>query len=156
MALITVVVFEIGGTLYALDIQLAREIVDMVTITPVPRAPSYIAGIINLRGEITNILNLNEVLNLPENRGMESRMIIILMPGASGRSNAGIIVDNVRSVIQIDENDIESLSASFSKEAHVKGIIKAESEDSASPDETDLIIWLDLNMILSDLNIDKL
>jgi len=53
---VDIVEFVLGGERYALDIQLAREIVEMIPITPIPRAPSYISGVINLRGEITNIL----------------------------------------------------------------------------------------------------
>ena len=156
MALIDVVVFEIGGTLYALDIHLAREIVEMMPITPVPRAPPHIAGIINLRGEITNILNLNRILNLPEHENEETQKIIVLMPDASGGSNVGIIVDNVRSVIQVEEENIESMDNSFSKEAFVKGIIKEKTEDSGTSAKTDLIIWLDMNLILAGLNIENL
>ncbi|MBP5475287.1 MAG: chemotaxis protein CheW, partial [Methanomicrobium sp.] len=66
MTVIDIVEFEIGSERYALDITLTREIVEMVPITPVPRAPAHIAGIINLRGEITNIINLNKILDLPE------------------------------------------------------------------------------------------
>lgn len=156
MAVIDVVVFEIGGTLYALDIHLAREIVDMMPITPVPRAPPHIEGIINLRGEITNILNLNRILNLPEHENDETQKIIVLMPDSSGGSNVGIIVDNVRSVIQVEEDNIESMDTSFSKEAFVKGIIKEKSEDSGASGKTDLIIWLDVNHILADINIEDL
>lgn len=156
MAVIDVVVFEIGGTLYALDIQLAREIVEMMPITPVPRAPSHIEGIINLRGEITNIINLNKILNLPERENEETQKIIVLMPDASGGSNVGIIVDNVRSVIQVDEDNIESMDNSFSKEAFVKGIIKEKTDESGTSNKTDLVIWLDVNLILSELNIEDL
>ena len=156
MAIIDVVVFDIGGTLYALDIHLAREIVEMMPITPVPRAPPHIAGIINLRGEITNILNLNRILNLPEHENQETQKIIVLMPDASGGSNVGIIVDNVRSVIQVDEENIENMDTSFSKEAFVKGIIKEKTDESGASNKTDLIIWLDVNLILADLNIEEL
>ncbi|WP_421908903.1 chemotaxis protein CheW [Methanolacinia petrolearia] len=156
MALIDVVVFEIGGTLYALDIHLAREIVEMMPITPVPRAPPHIAGIINLRGEITNILNLNRILNPPEHENEETQKIIVLMPDASGGSNVGIIVDNVRSVIQVEEENIDSMDNSFSKEAFVKGIIKEKTEESGAAGKTDLIIWLDMNLILAGLNIENL
>ncbi len=49
-ATIDVVEFELGGERYALDINLAREIVEMIPITPIPRAPPFISGVINLRG----------------------------------------------------------------------------------------------------------
>ena len=64
MTVIDIVEFEINNERYALDIGLTREIVEMIPITPVPRAPPYIAGIINLRGEITNIINLNNILGI--------------------------------------------------------------------------------------------
>lgn len=150
MAIIDVVVFEIGGTLYALDIHLAREIVEMMPITPVPRAPPHIAGIINLRGEITNIIKLNEILALPENEDRENQKIIVLMSDESGGSNLGIIVDNVHSVIQVDENTIDKMDSAFSKEAYVRGIIK-ERSDLDGEEKTDLIIWIDLGLILNAL-----
>jgi len=91
--IINVVEFEIGGTLYALDIHLAREIVEMMPITPIPRAPAHIAGIINLRGEITNIIRLNTLLGLQEQEQNDNQKIIVLVAEATGGSNVGIIVD---------------------------------------------------------------
>ena len=95
---VDVVEFELGGERYALDIQLAREIVEMIPITPIPRAPPYISGVINLRGEITNIMNLNTLLGLPNQEIRDNQKIIVLVPEAAGGSNVGIIVDDVSSV----------------------------------------------------------
>lgn len=147
MAIIDVVQFEIGGTMYALDIQLAREIVEMIPITPIPRAPPHIAGIINLRGEITNILNLNNLMGLQMSSNKENQKIIVLVPEAAGGSNVGMIVDDVRSVLQISENEIDQMDASMSKETYVKGIIKLGNIES---EKKDLVIWIDIAKILSD------
>ena len=98
---IDVVEFELGGERYALDIQLAREIVEMIPITPIPRAPPYISGVINLRGEITNIMNLNALLGLTNTEIRSNQKIIVLVPEAAGGSNVGIIVDDVISVMQV-------------------------------------------------------
>ena len=62
---VDIVEFVLGGERYALELQLATEIVEIIPITPIPRAPAYISGLINLRGEITNIMNLNTLLGLP-------------------------------------------------------------------------------------------
>lgn len=149
MANLDVVQFQIGGTNYALDIHLAREIVEMMPITPVPRAPPHIAGIINLRGEITNILNLNHLLGLNSgNVDAESRKIIVLVPETAGNSNIGMIVDDVKSVLQVDEAKIDQMDASMSKEAYVKGIIKVKDADSNREDEN-LVIWIDIAKILN-------
>ncbi|MDD3978046.1 MAG: chemotaxis protein CheW [Methanomicrobium sp.] len=143
-----VVQFEIGGVNYALDIQIAREIVEMIPITPVPRAPAHIAGIINLRGEITNILNLNNLMGLPPGEEVENRKIIVIVPEAANGSNVGLIVDDVQSVLQVSEDDINQMDESLSKEAYVKGIIKVGKDDSSNKN---LIIWIDIAKILADV-----
>jgi purine-binding chemotaxis protein CheW len=142
-----VVQFGIGGVQYALDINIAREIVEMMPITPVPRAPEHIAGIINLRGEITNILNLNYLMGLPPGSQVENRKIIVLVPEAANGSNVGLIVDDVQSVLQISGEDIDQMDEAMSREAYVKGIIKIGKEDS---ENKNLVIWIDIAKILSD------
>ena len=97
---VDVVEFELSGERYALDIQLAREIVEMIPITPIPRSPPFISGVINLRGEITNIMNLNTILGLPDQEVRANQKIIVLVPQAANGNNVGIIVDDVSSVTQ--------------------------------------------------------
>ena len=149
---VDVVEFLLGGERYALDIQLAREIVEMIPITPIPRAPPYISGVINLRGEITNIMNLNTLLGLPPQETRENQKIIVLVPDAAAGSNVGIIVDEVTSVLQIAEADIEHLGEGLSSEvsSFVKGIIKLKS-DGSDKKSTGLIIWIDMKKVLEDV-----
>ncbi|WOF17235.1 chemotaxis protein CheW [Methanoplanus sp. FWC-SCC4] len=144
-----VVEFEISGTLYALDIQLTREIIEILPITPIPCTPPFIEGIINLRGEITNILNLRKIMGLSEKDEIINQKIIVLMPEAAGGSKTGIIVDDVHSVIRVSEDDIEKMDNAISGEAFVKGIIKQESISQAGPKGTNkIIIWIDLEKII--------
>jgi len=149
---VDVVEFVLGGERYALDIQLAREIVEMIPITPIPRAPPYISGVINLRGEITNIMNLNTLLRLPNQEIHENQKIIVLVPEAASGSNVGIIVDEVLSVLQVAQSDIENLGEGLASEVSgfVKGIIKLKGDDSEKKD-TDLIIWIDMKRVLEDV-----
>ncbi len=158
MTAIDVVEFEINNERYALDIGLTREIVEMVQITPVPRAPPHIAGIINLRGEITNIINLNSILGLPvgTEEDLEEHKIIVLVPDAAEGSIVGIIVDAVHSVLQVSEKEIEAVTGGLSNEAYVKGIIKIDEKESESMEAEKgkhkrLIIWLDIARLLQDL-----
>ena len=146
---IDVVEFEIGGALYALDIQLAREIVEMMPITSVPRAAAHVAGIINLRGEITNIINLQTLLCITRRDVPDHQKIIVLIPEAAGGANVGIIVDDVHSVISVPEENIEQIDGSISNEAAIKGIIKMRGADSAAKKEAGkLVIWLDIRRML--------
>lgn len=149
---IDIVEFELGGERYALDIQLAREIVEMIPITPIPRAPAYISGVINLRGEITNIMNLNTLLNLPDQKIRSNQKIIVLVPEAAGGSNVGIIVDDVSSVIQVTESDVDKIGKGFGSElsSFVKGIIKMKTDDQADT-KKNLIIWIDMEKVIKDL-----
>ena len=149
---VDVVEFVLGGERYALDIQLAREIVEMIPITPIPRAPPYISGVINLRGEITNIMNLNALLGLPNRDVRDNQKIFVLVPEAASGSNVGIIVDEVTSVLQVAETDIEHLGEGLSSEvsSFVKGIIKLKG-DGSDKKSTGLIIWIDMKKVLEDV-----
>ncbi|MDK2973787.1 MAG: purine-binding chemotaxis protein CheW [Methanofollis sp.] len=152
MEIIDVVEFEIGGTHYAFDIGLAREIVEMVPITPVPCAAPHIAGIINLRGDVTTIFNLNRLLGLAEREDAARAKIIVLVPEAANGSNNGIIVDDVHSVLGVGKDDVVQMDDSLAKEAYVKGIIKMKAEEKGAKARTqDLIIWIDLQKILLNL-----
>ena len=70
--------FTLGAENYALDINIVREIVEMMPITVIPRAPVYITGVINLRGEIVNIVNLNTFLKLSDRPITKDQKIIVL------------------------------------------------------------------------------
>jgi len=150
--MVEVVEFILGGEHYALDIHLAREIVEMLQITPIPRAPHYISGVINLRGEITNIMNLNTLLGLVNQEARDNQKIIVLVPEAVSGSNIGIIVDDVIGVLQVAESDVEHLGDGLASEVSgfVKGIIKLQRDD-ADKKNTQLIIWLDLQKVLEEV-----
>lgn len=143
-----VVEFELGGELFALDIMLAREIVEMMPITPIPRAPPHIAGIINLRGEITTVIGLERILGVQAARSMADRKIIVLVSEATGGKNVGFIVDDVRSVIPAAGVDAQMMTGnglSTYSNSCVKGIIR-HGEESGNT----LILWLDVARILAE------
>ncbi|MDP3395877.1 MAG: chemotaxis protein CheW [Methanoregula sp.] len=148
--LIEVVEFTLGGKRYALDIQLVREIVVMMPITPIPRAPEFISGVLNLRGEITYIINLNKLLDVEDKEIRKDQKIIVFVPGAAKKNNVGIIVDNVSSVFQVPEEDIEKMqdNASSKISGFVKGIIKLKSDDHEKKSKG-LLIWIDMEKIFS-------
>lgn len=149
---VEVVTFEMAGQQYALDIRLAREIVEMIPITPIPRSPSHITGIINLRGEITTILNLYQLLGLPDPGTGEGQKIVVLVPEAADGSNVGIIVDNVHSVNQVPAHRIELKGEGSSADytGFVRGIIRQESTEGEE-DQRNLVIWIDMPAILEGL-----
>jgi len=143
-----VVEFEIGGSLYAMDISYAREIIEMTSITRLPNSLDYIAGIINLRGEILNVIDISSILNITVPESREGQNIIVLLPDALGGSNVGVIVDNVHSVLQITPGDVEDIGNDLIGTEFIKGVIKQEIEGGDRGESKKLIIWLDIAALL--------
>ena len=93
--------FDLCGACYAIPIERIREIVRLRPITPVPRAPDDINGVIALRGEIIQVIDLRVRLSLPAAPPTKSSRILIVL-GEEGRV-AGILVDAVTEVMRVPE-----------------------------------------------------
>lgn len=97
-------VFLLGDSPYAIPVERVREIVRMRAVTPVPRVPSEIRGVIALRGEVVQVVDLRMCLGLPTpETGRQTR--IIVLHGDDDRV-AGILVDGVREVVRVAEDDV--------------------------------------------------
>ena len=152
--------FDLGGESYAMDIQIAREIVEMLPITPIPRAPGHVTGLLNLRGEITTIINIHYLLGIKPAKPREEQNIMVLIPDAFDNTSVGMIVDEVHSVLSVDEADIDTNVKGVNSELaeYVHGIIKLAHDDAikteSATDEVEsgkrLIIWIDVRKILTE------
>lgn len=100
------VTFHVDGDPYALPIERVREIVRLRPITPVPRVPAAIPGVISLRGEVVEVLDLRLRLGLPSQPASRSSRIIVLH-GEDG-AVTGLLVDSVRDVLRIPEDQVRS------------------------------------------------
>jgi len=96
--------FEIDSTPYALPVERVREIVRIRPITPVPRVPEEVRGVISLRGEIVEVIDLRRRLDLEPTDPVRSTRIIVVH-SETGKS-AGILVDSVREVSRVPEDAI--------------------------------------------------
>ncbi|MBW0149742.1 MAG: chemotaxis protein CheW [Phenylobacterium sp.] len=99
--LITVV---IGEQRFAIDIQLVREIRGWTNSTPLPNAPDYVLGVINLRGAVLPVLNLAARLGLPASEARSSSVVIVV--DLVGRT-VGLLVDAVSDIINVGEGEIQ-------------------------------------------------
>lgn len=91
---------------YGINIQYIQNIVRMLKITRVPNAPSYIKGVINLRGEIIPVMSVRNKFNLNQDEYTNlTRIIIVKVEG----NEIGLIVDEVLEVVQLSEEQIEKL-----------------------------------------------
>lgn len=97
-------VFRLNGDPYALPVERVREIVRMRSITPMPRVPEEVRGVIALRGEVLQVVDLHRRLGLPPSDSTPRARIIVLH-GDDGRM-AGWLVDSVEEVLRVSEDAI--------------------------------------------------
>lgn len=100
-----VVSFELGTEEYAVDILEVQEIIRMVEITSVPKAPHYVEGVINLRGKVIPIVDLRSRFGLSGAEGTKDTRIVVV---DVSRIILGFIVDSVSEVLRIPSSLIES------------------------------------------------
>jgi purine-binding chemotaxis protein CheW len=99
-------IFELSDRLFGLSISDVQEIDDMENkeITPVPKTPHFLRGVINLRGNIVPIVDIREILNLPvKPPSRESRMMILNIK----KVRIGIIVDAISEVTHIEKREVQ-------------------------------------------------
>ncbi|HAV64147.1 MAG TPA: chemotaxis protein CheW [Verrucomicrobiales bacterium] len=101
--------FTLGRESYGLPVLKVREIIRMTDITPVPRMPAYVKGVINLRGKVIPVIDLRLRFDLPSAEFDERTCTIIVQVNSAsgGRNLMGLIVDAVEEVSQIGEQNLE-------------------------------------------------
>lgn len=116
-----VVIFKLSNEQFAVETSKVQSINDYMEITKVPRAPSHIKGIINLRGNVISILDINLLMDVPkqENSKQSEESIIIL---EMEEELVGIVVDQVDEVLDLDEGMIEKITDE-NKKAYIEGVI---------------------------------
>jgi purine-binding chemotaxis protein CheW len=150
---IQVVEFVLGNEHFAIDLFDVKEVVEYTTITKLPNVPSYVRGIIDLRGEITMIIDLKHRLNITEGSAapVESSRIIVL-DDRIARSKTGILVDDVTSVSTFERDQVDYTSTSVSQnESSIIGIIK-RSVRVKDKEVNELIIWIDIRQLLGNID----
>ena len=96
--LVQLCTFRIGGEDYAIDIMRVREIIHPLPITPVPRAPAFVEGVIRLRGDVIPVLDVRKRLGVAA--ASPTRKSRFLVVNVAGR-RVGLVVDEVREVLRL-------------------------------------------------------
>ena len=99
------IVVKIASEQYGIDIKYVDNIVRMQKITRVPKVQHYFKGVINLRGEIIPVMSLRLKMNQPDDEFTNATRIIILKMEA--QAAIGVIVDEVKEVVTLEEDEIE-------------------------------------------------
>ncbi len=117
------IVVKLGSEQYGIDIQYVDNIVRMQRVTRVPKAQHYFKGVINIRGEIIPVMSLRLKFGLePDEFKNATRILIIkIEPQAA----IGMIVDEVKEVITLDEESIDKVSGTNDeRSAYLSGVGK--------------------------------
>jgi len=133
------VIFELAGEFYGVNIAAVESIIKLQAITKMPRSPEFIEGIINLRGKTLAIVDLRKRFGLPStDNGGSSRIIVV----GVGDVEVGLIVDGVSEVLTVPQQAIQPTPALTSTvdSAFITAIAKIDQR---------LVILLDLEKILS-------
>ncbi len=133
-----IILFELGTSLYGIQIEKISEIIKIEDIAILPKAPPYIEGVINLRGNVVPVIDLRKRFGMPSVEKTKKNKIIVLL---IGKRLFGIIVDNVLEVLALSKEDIEPSLPTASG-------LKAEFIESIGKYEKKLIIILDISKIL--------
>jgi len=144
-----VVEFVIGNERFAVDLFDTREVINTPDVTPIPNAPPFVTGMIDLRGVITTIIDLREMMHITrESTGKKQSRVIVLDKTVSEKM-IGILVDDVSSVTTYSKEDIDQ-DAQSSNESHrdIIGVIRKHKKDAGGKEKSTLVIWLDVKKMI--------
>jgi purine-binding chemotaxis protein CheW len=136
---IQIVSFSLDNEEYGVDIAQVQEIIRMVDITHVPRAPDFMEGVINLRGQLIPIIDLRARFSMPRAQATKNTRIIVT---EIGNKRVGIVVDSVSEVVTIPLEHVEQapdLLAAAGTE-YIQGVGKINER---------LVVLLDLTMVIT-------
>jgi len=112
--------FRVGDALLGIDILLVKEVYRHMTLTPIPGAPPQLGGLMNLRGRVVTVIDLNVCLELPQ-QDAESKRLLIMKTGSEilqyqrqgkieevelGEDIVGFLIDRMEEVLTIQEEDV--------------------------------------------------
>jgi len=135
-----VVSFRLANEEYGLNIMRVREIILMGEITKIPEAPSYIEGLINLRGKVIPILDLRKRFGLEATPPCDQTRIVVVNTGEG--VTFGIVVDAVTEVMRVDPAQVEPPPTGLSglDRSYIHGLFKQQER---------IMILLNMENVLS-------
>lgn len=147
--------FYLGDNLFGISILLVREINQNIDITPVSKVPSYVKGVLNLRGQVVTVIDLSKRLSFTDLEQSDDANCIVLKTLLEIESNdtalgledrtisdkVGLYVDKIGDVLDIQIQDIIKTPSQDSKldKRFIRGVVRLEDQ---------LLILLNLKEVL--------
>lgn len=134
------VTFKLQEETYGINVMQVQEVLRYTDIAPVPGAPDYVMGIINLRGNVVTVIDTRARFGLPPSEVTDNSRIVII---ESERQVIGIMVDSVAEVVYLKQSEIDTAPNVGTDESakFIQGVSNRDGE---------LLILVDLNKLLSD------
>lgn len=132
-------IFSLCSEQYAVPLLKVKEVIALTETTPVPYAPPYFKGIMNLRGQVISVIDLRTKLKMPKAEASAETAIIIL---DLSPLSLGVIVDSVESVLAVDLGEIQPPPevGGGANTSYIKGVTRKDKK---------LILLLDIERTLS-------
>lgn len=140
------VTYRLGEEIYGINVMQVQEVLRYTEIAPVPGAPDYVMGIINLRGNVVTVIDTRARFGLPPSEISDSSRIVII---ESDEHVVGILVDSVAEVVYLRASEIDSAPNVGAEESakFIQGVSNRDDE---------LLILVDLNKLLNDEEWDEM
>ncbi|ASD67442.1 MULTISPECIES: chemotaxis protein CheW [Pseudoalteromonas] len=140
------VTYKLEEETYGINVMQVQEVLRYTEIAPVPGAPSYVLGIINLRGNVVTVIDTRARFGLQSAEVTDNSRIVII---EAEKQVIGILVDSVAEVVYLRSSEIDSAPNIGTEESakFIQGVSNREGE---------LLILVDLNKLLSDDEWDEL
>ncbi|MGF1680385.1 chemotaxis protein CheW [Photobacterium makurazakiensis] len=134
------VTFQLEDETYGINVMQVREVLRYSEIAPVPGAPDYVLGIINLRGNVVTVIDTRSRFGLMQGEISDNTRIVII---EAEKQVIGILVDSVAEVVYLRSSEIDSTPSVGTEESakFIQGVSNRDGE---------LLILVDLNKLLSD------
>ncbi len=134
------VTFRLGDEKYGINVMQVQEVLRVTEIAPVPGAPGYVLGIINLRGNVVTVIDTRNRFGLMSKETDDASRIVII---ETESHIIGILVDSVAEVVEMRASEMETAPNVGNEETskYIQGVTGRDNE---------LLILVDLNKFLSD------
>lgn len=134
------VTFRLGDEKYGINVMQVQEVLRVTEIAPVPGAPTYVLGIINLRGNVVTVIDTRNRFGLMSKDTDDASRIVII---ETESHIIGILVDSVAEVVEMRASEMETAPNVGNEETskYIQGVTGRDNE---------LLILVDLNKFLSD------
>lgn len=117
------VVFILDNQRYAIYLSSVERIVSMVEITPFPKAPEIVIGIINLQGRIIPVINIRKRFGLPDKETDLNDQLII---ARTSRRSVALVADAVTGIIGCSDDKVVKAEQILPKAGYIEGVVKLE------------------------------